>query len=196
MQPRHTLHLLESLLMERLLRKIKSSDIAKRIATGAFWSLTGTAIGKFCVLISGIVCARILGKMTFGEFGMIRSTLGMFIVLGTTGIGVTATRYISQYQKEEKAHAASIYFMSQRFSFLTALCISLAVFLFADTISSALLHEPKLSLSVRFGSLMIFLSILNGMENGVLSGIEAFDKIAQNTFFGSITESILMLVGA
>ena len=196
MQPRHTLHLLESLLMERLLRKIKSSDIAKRIATGAFWSLTGTAIGKFCVLISGIVCARILGKMTFGEFGMIRSTLGMFIVLGTTGIGVTATRYISQYQKEEKAHAASIYFMSQRFSFLTALCIALAVFLFADTISSALLHEPRLSLSVRFGSLMIFLSILNGMENGVLSGIEAFDKIAQNTFFGSITESILMLVGA
>ena len=64
--------------MERLLRKIKSSDIAKRIATGAFWSLTGTAIGKFCVLISGIVCARILGKMTFGEFGMIRSTLGMY----------------------------------------------------------------------------------------------------------------------
>ena len=189
-------HMQESYSMERLFHRLKSSDIAKRIATGAFWSMTGTAIGKFCVLISGIFCARILGKETFGEFGMIRTTLGMFIILGTTGIGVTATRYISLYQKKEKQHAASIYFMSLSFSFFTALTIALAVFLFAGSISIQLLQEPTLRLSVQMGSLMIFLSILNGAENGVLAGVEAFDTIAINTFWGSITEAVLMLIGA
>ena len=39
----------------RLIDKLKTSDIAKRMASGAFWSFTGTALGKFCILLSGIV---------------------------------------------------------------------------------------------------------------------------------------------
>ena len=83
--------------IQRVSPKVLSSDIGKRMAYGAFWSMTGTALGKFLVLVSGIVCARILGKEVFGEFGMIRSTIGLFIVLGSAGIGITATRFISLY---------------------------------------------------------------------------------------------------
>ena len=74
----------------QLIQRLKTSDIAHRMASGAFWSFTGTALGKFIVLLTGIVCARILGKEVFGQLGIVRSTIGMFIVLGTSGIGVTA----------------------------------------------------------------------------------------------------------
>ena len=102
--------------MKQLLNAINKSDIAKRMANGAFWSFTGTALGKFLVLLSGIFCARILGQEVFGELGMVRSTIGMFIVLGTSGIGVTATRYISYYRQKDKQHAASIYLLSNKFA--------------------------------------------------------------------------------
>ena len=85
----------------KLLDKLKTSDIARRMASGAFWSFTGTALGKFLVLLSGIFCARILGQEVFGELGMVRSTIGMFIVLGTSGIGVTATRYMANYRRTD-----------------------------------------------------------------------------------------------
>ena len=73
-----------------LIDRIKDSDIARRISKGAFWSFTGTALGKFFVLLTGIVCARILGKEGFGELGIIRSTLGMFIILGA-GVSILRT---------------------------------------------------------------------------------------------------------
>ena len=47
-------------------QQIKVSDIAQRMRSGAFWSFTGTALGKFLVFLSGILCARILGKEQFG----------------------------------------------------------------------------------------------------------------------------------
>ena len=99
-----------------LYRRFKASDIAKRMMSGAFWSFTGTALGKFCVFLTGIICARILGKEQFGELGMVRSTIGMFIILGAGGIGVTATRFIALYRRDQQAHAASIYHLSTRFA--------------------------------------------------------------------------------
>ena len=41
-------------------RKIRNryneSPVLKRIANGAFWSLTGIALAKFLVLVAGILC--------------------------------------------------------------------------------------------------------------------------------------------
>jgi len=86
----------------KIIYKIGSSDIGKRILKGAFWSFTGTALAKLIVLLGGMLCARILGKVEYGEFGMIRSTISMFVALGTVGLGLTATKYISEYRECNK----------------------------------------------------------------------------------------------
>ena len=101
-----------------LYQHLRDSDIAKRMMSGAFWSFTGTALGKFFVFLTGILCARILGKEQFGELGMVRSTIGMFIIVGAGGIGVTATRFISLYRRDQQAHAASSYKLSTSFASL------------------------------------------------------------------------------
>ena len=54
--------------MPQFAQRVLASDIGKRIAYGAFWSMTGTALGKFLVLLAGIICARILGKEIFVLF--------------------------------------------------------------------------------------------------------------------------------
>lgn len=60
--------------------------------------MTGIALAKFLVLVAGILCARILGASHFGELGIVRSTIGMFVVIGASGLGYTANKYIAEYR--------------------------------------------------------------------------------------------------
>lgn len=183
-------------MMKQLLNAINKSDIAKRMANGAFWSFSGTALGKFLVLLSGIFCARILGQEVFGELGMVRSTIGMFIVLGTSGIGVTATRYISYYRQKDKQHAASIYLLSNKFAWGAGFLVGVFMLLLSGVVASEVLHSPQLRGALLLGAVMLFVSILNGAPNGVLVGLEDFKAIAINTFVGSLCEAVFMVVGA
>ena len=180
----------------QLIQRLKTSDIAHRMASGAFWSFTGTALGKFIVLLTGIVCARILGKEVFGQLGIVRSTIGMFIVLGTGGIGVTATRFIASNREKDKAHAASIYLLSSRFAWFTGLLVMLIMVALSSTLARQVLHSPELTLSLQLGCLMLLVSILNGSENGTLLGFEDFRAVAINTFIGSVFEAVCMIAGA
>lgn len=176
--------------------QIKDSDIAKRMMSGAFWSFSGTALGKFCVFLTGILCARILGKEQFGELGMVRSTIGMFIILGAGGIGVTATRFISSYRRDQKNHAASIYRLSSVFSLFLGVLVTFLLFVSVGFLAEVILQSPRLAFPLTIGCLILFLSILNSSENGTLAGLEDFRSIALNTFIGSVVESICMVVGA
>ena len=85
-------------LISIIVERIKQSDIGKRLVSGASWSLIGTASAKFLVLVSGIICARILGKVEYGELGMVRSTISLFVAIGSAGLGLTASKYISEYR--------------------------------------------------------------------------------------------------
>ena len=180
----------------RLLDKLKSSDIARRMANGAFWSFTGTALGKFLVLLSGIFCARILGQEVFGELGMVRSTIGMFIVLGTSGIGVTATRYIANYRRTDPEHAASICLLSNKFAWWAGLLVGVLMLLLSGVLATEALHSSALTTAVQLGAVMLFVSILNGAPNGILVGLEDFRSVAINTFIGSLCEAVFMVIGA
>lgn len=182
--------------IEQLYRRLMASDIAKRMMSGAFWSFTGTALGKFFVFLTGIICARILGKEQFGELGMVRSTIGMFIIVGAGGIGVTATRFISLYRKDQQAHAASIYKLSTRFATTLGILTTLVLLFSAGFLAKDILESAKLAFPLAIGCFVLFLSILNSSESGTLAGFEDFRAIAVNTLLGSIVESVGMIVGA
>ena len=179
-----------------ILDKIRQSDIAHRIISGAFWTFTGTALGKLCVLIAGFLCARILGKELFGQLGMVRSTINMFIVLGASGFGVTATKYISQLKGTNISRMMSICKLTYRFTIITGIIITILILCFSGLIARDSLNESSLTTTIQFGSILLFFSIIYGVQNGILTGFEAFKAIATNTFIGSFIQSIFMIVGA
>lgn len=178
-----------------LLRRVRSSDIGKRMASGAAWSFTGTALAKFIVLVAGIVCAHVLGKQEYGQFGMVRSTISLFVVFGFAGMGLTATKFISQYKKSEKERIPSIYLLTNGFAVFTGALVTAAVLVFAPYIAEKTLSAPELVVPLRVGALLLFVTVLNGAQQGTLAGFENFKAIAINTLIGSIAESVLMLVG-
>ena len=175
--------------------RVMSSDIGRRMANGAFWSFTGTALAKCIVLVAGIVCAHILGQEEYGEFNMVRSTILLFVVFGVAGLGVTATKFISEYLKTEQSHISSIYILTNGFAFVTGAVVTTAIIIAAPYLAEQSLHAPHLTFSIRVGALLLFVAVLNGAQQGTLSGFEDFRAIAINTLMGNISESILMLVG-
>ncbi len=172
------------------------NELKRRMARGAFWTLTGTALGKLLVLLAGIACARLLGQTAFGELGMVRSTINMFIVFGAAGIGVTATRFVARYRSSDPQRAASVCRLSNRFALWLGLVSMTAMALCSSWLSNDVLHTPHLHEAIILGALMLFMSILNGSLNGILAGLEDFKAIALCTLVGSIGEAALMTLGA
>jgi O-antigen/teichoic acid export membrane protein len=182
--------------MHRLADKILKSDIGSRMAKGVFWTFTGTALAKFVVLLAGIVCARILGKDAFGEFGIIRSTITMFVVFGSVGLGLTATKYISEYRNTNKTKVSSIYYLTSISSLITGMVIVCLVLLLAPYIASNSLDAPHLVNDLRLGAVLLFVIILNTAQNGTLLGFEDFKSISINTLIASVFEAVFMCIGA
>ena len=148
------------------------------------------------VLVSGILCAHILGKGEYGELGIIRTTVGMFTILGTAGLGLMATKYISQYKSVDTFKVASIYSLTSRFAILTGTVVTILIIVLSPVLAEKTLHAPNLTNSIRVASLMLFVSVINGAQNGTLYGFEDYKSIAINTLVGSLFESGLMLLGA
>ena len=177
-------------------QRLLGNELKRRMARGAFWTLTGTALGKLLVLLAGIACARLLGQTAFGELGMVRSTINMFIVFGAAGIGVTATRFVARYRSSDPQRAASVCRLSNRFALWLGLVSMAAMVVCSEWLADDILHTPHLHAAIIIGALMLLMSILNGSLNGILAGLEDFKAIALCTLVGSIGEAALMTLGA
>ena len=172
------------------------SDLARRMLHGAFWSFSGTAMGKLCLLVAGILCAHLLKQEVFGQLGMIRSTLNIFIVFGASGIGVTATKLISTYRTNDIPRLLRMTRLTFRLAWVMALVLMVFCFVLARPIARHILHAEHLTFELQIASLLLLFSILYGVQNGVLTGLEQFKIMARNTFIGSFLEAVLMVAGA
>ena len=182
--------------IKEFLARVQTSSISRRMGNGLMWSFSGTAIAKLLTLIVGIVCAHILQKEAYGEFSMVRSTINMFIVLGSAGLGVTSTKYIAEYKERKSQKIPAVYAVTQVVGFIMALISALLILLCAPFIADNILHHPDIVLSVRVGAVLLFFSIINGVQNGALIGFEDFKSVAVNTLLGSLLESALTILGA
>lgn len=135
-------------------------------------------------------------RKEYGEFGMIRSTINMFAVFGFAGLGLTATKYISEYKKEKKERISSIYMLTNGFALCMGILVTLVILLAAPYLAEKTLKSPDLVNDIRFGAILLFITVINGAQNGTLAGLEDFKSIALNTLKGSIAETLFMILGA
>ncbi len=176
--------------------KLNSSDIAQRMAKGTFWSLSGSVIGRAIMLLAGILTARILGKTGYGEFGMLRTVVGMFVVFGIAGLGTTAMKFISEYRSKDKERIASIYASILKIGLALAVIVSIVFYCFTDFFTSVRLNSPHLLFALRCSVVLLFFSVLEGVQSGILIGFENFKGVAIVNFLSAIFKSCLSVLGA
>ena len=88
--------------------RLTTSSIAKRLARGSLWSLFGSATARILVLVAMILVARVLGQVSFGELGLIQSTLGMAGLMAGVGLGETATRVAAKSANSDPLRASRV----------------------------------------------------------------------------------------
>lgn len=182
--------------IRELYKRFSTSGIAKRMAQGSFWSVLGTAISKGLFILAGIVCARIMGKTQYGEFGMVRSIINTVVAIGGTGIGVTAAKFISELRETNKERVASIYMLTNGFAFIVGFIAAILVFFGARYLSVDMLNTESLLHPIQIAAIILLFVLFNWAQNGTLNGFEDFKSIAINNMIGSTVEAVCMIIGA
>jgi O-antigen/teichoic acid export membrane protein len=176
--------------------RIEASPIGYRLARGAFWSLAGATISRVLTLVSSILVARILGKVGFGELGIIQSTVGMFATFAGFGLGLTATKYVAELKQKDPLRAGRILALSTSVTMVTGAFVALVLLALSPWLASHVLAAPQLAAPLRISSIMLFLGAATGAQTGALAGFEAFRRIAWVNLVSGLAALPLMVGGA
>jgi O-antigen/teichoic acid export membrane protein len=179
-------------LVERLLR----SDVGLRLARGALWNGLSAVSTRAVSMIATILVARYLGKEQFGEFGMINTTIGMFLTVAGFGIGTAATKYVAGLRGHDPERVGRIIGLSNLFTILSGLFLSAILFFAAPLVAAHTIAAPHLTSQLRIGALGLLLGAVNSAQIGTLTGFEAFQTNAWIAIMVSVLTSAATVVGA
>lgn len=158
--------------------RITRSTLFARFIKGAFWVLLGAILSRVFTLLASVAAARMLGKLGFGQFGMIQSTIGMFGTLAGFGLGLTAAKYVAESRHQDTAAASRVITLSSVFALFSGFVLALALWWCSPWLADRILHAPELGSSLRVASVLLFVAAQTGAQTGCLSGFEAFYRIA------------------
>lgn len=153
-------------------------SLQSRLTSGAVWSIAGAGLASGCTMLGNVGCARILGATLFGEMAIVLSTTNLFTTLFTSGVGMTATRYVAEHRDAEPDRAGTIVGLSWMTSLVVGAAAALGVIAFAPALSRQVLGEATLTVPLSWGAVAMFFAALNGAQSGALSGFEAFRDVA------------------
>ncbi len=165
--------------MSYLSRLIPNNSIGRRVVGGFSWLLLGAVISRGLYLLSLYFVARILGKEVFGEFGVIQSTFFTMQLLAGFGLGTTATKYVAEYRQKDPEKAGRIIGLAGITATSSGALMSAGLYLIAPWLCANTLGAPHLSEPLRWSGIAVFLGAINGVQVGVLSGLEAFKRITR-----------------
>ena len=170
--------------------KVISTPLQQRIVAGVSWSLLGNIVWRLLSALSMIGVARLLGGESFGELGMVRSTVEMFAVFASFRLGSTATKYVAEFRSHSPRRAGVILQLTLLIAFFTCLATSLVCFFSSHSLSVTVLNRAGMSSSMAIGSVFLFVYIYGMVMEFALAGFEAFRAIA----FVNILRGVLACV--
>ncbi|MDC8099700.1 oligosaccharide flippase family protein [Chryseobacterium rhizosphaerae] len=194
------------MLVASIKSKLSKSDFLKKLVFGTFWMTFGSLMSRGLFSLASIVLARILTVSEYGEFGMIKSTIDNFLIFASLGIGLTATKYISELKDEDKSEASSMLGASLSLVVALSSIVALIIVLLSGFIATHFLNNQHLQVPLMIGGFTLIFISLNGTQMGALLGFQAYKKnstanILQGLFlflglviggyFGGVTGALL-----
>lgn len=164
--------------VRQLLNRAESSPIAGRLVRGSLWSLAGSVLSRILALGAALLVARMLGKAGYGELGILQSTIGMFGTVAAFGMGTTAAKFVAEFRSTNPLKAGKIIALSNMVSWCMGILLAAALFFSAPWLAQSSLAAPELGPYLQLSALLLLLNAVSGAQTGVLSGFEAFRKIA------------------
>jgi len=171
-------------------------SLRARMAKGTFWTLIGSVTAQGAGLLGSIFCARILGKVGFGELGMIRSTVLMFGVLAGTGLGMATTKYVAEFRVKDPHKAGRMIGLFMNTAIILGGSVTLVCLIIAAPLAKWAMNAPHLAGALQVGCLLLLLNPLNGVQLGAVCGFEAFRAQSRVIVLDGIFNLALIPAGA
>jgi O-antigen/teichoic acid export membrane protein len=140
-----------------------------------------------------ILVARVLGQVSFGELGLIQSTLGMAGLMAGIGLGETATRFVANYAISDPLRAGRVIALVTSVSIGTVLLATVVLISVSGLIAGAILHAPQLRSALVWGSLLMAATAFRGIQGGVFAGLEKFDTLAKLNILDGVVSLMAMV---
>jgi O-antigen/teichoic acid export membrane protein len=177
-------------------RYFPSGTLRARMASATFWTISGTLSLQLSGMLGGIFCARILGKAGFGKLNILRSTILMFGVLAGTGLGIIATKYISEHRINQPADAGRLLGLVLKASLITGFLASSICIALAPLISEKAMMSIDLKNALRLGGIVLLFNAMNGVQVGAICGFESFRLMARLTYLDAGLSLLCIPMGA
>jgi O-antigen/teichoic acid export membrane protein len=150
-----------------------------RLALGTWWAFVAAVTSQTLAIATSVAAARLLGKVQFGEFGMIQGTIAAFGVVAGGGLGMTATKHVAEYRRSHPDRAGAVIGLTLASAAAIGGAFALALLAGAGAFAAAALKAPHLAAAVRIGSVLLLANTIGAVQAGVLTGFEAFRALAR-----------------
>ena len=178
------------------LDRVKTSSIGRRIASGMFWSVMGNAIGKGLTFVAMVLVARLLSKEAFGEFGLVKSTAKTFVTFSAFGMGLTVTKYTAELLQKDKNRVGGVIGLSYLFTLSASLLVAVVFYLVAPWLCETQLQSPHLTIAMKLGAVMLFLTTIMSTQICIMQGFQDFRGLATVSIVDGLMMVPLYVVGA
>jgi O-antigen/teichoic acid export membrane protein len=182
--------------IQELLEQQTTSPLAVRLIHGSLWSIGGSIAARVLALLSAVFVARMLGKATYGELGMLQSTIGMFGALAGFGMGTASSKFVAEFRHTDPARAGRVVALSSVVSWSSGLALGALLFALAPRLAGGWLASPELAPYIQLSALLLLLNTVNGAQIGVLCGFEAFRGVSWVNGLVGVLGLPLIVVGA
>ena len=164
--------------VQELLERHTTSPLAVRLIHGSLWSVGGSMAARVLALLSAVLVARMLGKATYGQLGIVQSTIGMFGAIAGFGMGTAASKFVAEFRHTDPARAGRVIALSSVVSWSSGIVLAVALFVVAPRLAETSLASPGLTPYIQLSALLLLLNTVNGAQIGVLCGFEAFRSVS------------------
>ncbi len=182
-------------LPRQVLTALPRNSIRGRFARGAFWSLAGSVASQALNFSASVATARLLGKVFFGELGMVRATVAMLGVFAGIGLGMTAGKHVAEFRTKDPTRAGRMIGLAASMTWITSSLMALLVLLMAPMMAGWVMNAPTLVVELRWACLLLLFSAVNGAQIGALSGLEDFRTISIVNVVQGLANLVLTVAG-
>ena len=145
---------------------------------------------------TSILVARYLGKLQYGQYGVVQSTLVMLGTFAGLGLGLTAMKHVAEFQFLDPPKAGRLIGLLLISVFASGVTVFFLLQYAAPIVAHRILGSPELEMPLRIGSILLLTETLYGFLNGVLSGFERFRLIAVIAICTGLLSCMLRVAGA
>lgn len=168
----------------------------RALLAGTAWSLTGSVAARTASLAATLVLVRVLSKDGLGRYAIVMATAATFQALADLGLGITAIKHVSQSKDVSRERTSELLGALLVLSAGAGLFFGSLLALAAPIICKLLLSDATLTTAVRLCAVGMMFGTFNGVQNGILAGLESFKGLARLGIASALLAAGLTVGGA